>query len=143
MRELFSRQPNGDRTAKLRWQMATTMDKYVGIFRDRAGLQTAIDTIRQLKERYCRLPVDDHGRVFNTDLVFHYELGFMLDCAEAIAVSALNREESRGAHWRTDFPQRDDERWLRHTLAFYAPDGPRIDYLPVTLTRWQPQVRVY
>jgi succinate dehydrogenase / fumarate reductase flavoprotein subunit len=143
VRELFSRPPNGDRTAKLRWEMATTMDKYVGIFRDRAGLQTAIDTIRELKERYCRLPVDDHGRVFNTALVFHYELGFMLDCAEAIAVSALNREESRGAHWRADFPQRDDERWLRHTLTFYAPDGPRIDYLPVTITRWQPQVRVY
>ncbi len=143
VRELFNRPQNGDRTAKLRWEMATTMDKYVGIFRDRAGLQTALDTIRELKERYCRLPVDDHGRVFNTDLVFHYELGFMLDCAETITVSALTREESRGAHWRTDFPQRDDERWLRHILIFRGPDGPRIDYLPVTITRWQPQVRVY
>jgi succinate dehydrogenase / fumarate reductase flavoprotein subunit len=143
VRELFNRPQNGDRTAKLRWEMATTMDKYVGIFRDRAGLQTAIEKIRELKERYCRLPLDDHGRVFNTDLVFHYELGFMLDCAETIAVSALHREESRGAHWRTDFPQRDDERWLRHILIFRGPDGPRIDYLPVTITRWQPQVRVY
>ena len=87
--------------------------------------------------------MENRGKVFNLDLVFHLELEFMLDLAEVIAVSALDRRESRGAHSRTDFPERNDEEWLKHTLAAWSEDGPQMSYLPVTITRWQPEARAY
>ncbi len=82
--------------------------------------------------------------MFNTGLVAALELGFMLDCAETIIVGALTRTESRGAHFRTDYLDRDDEQWLKHVLVYYTPDGPpQVEYLPVCITQWQPQIRVY
>jgi succinate dehydrogenase / fumarate reductase flavoprotein subunit len=123
--------------------MGKVMHTHVGVFRTKEGLMHTLDTIRALKERYRNVFVQDKGRVFNTDLVFALELSFMLDCAETITSSALAREESRGAHYRLDFPRRDDANWLQHTLAFWGPDGPRIDSLPVTVTRWKPEERVY
>jgi succinate dehydrogenase / fumarate reductase flavoprotein subunit len=81
--------------------------------------------------------------MFNTSLLFHLELGNMLDLAEAIAVAALNRKESRGAQFRRDFPERDDENWLKHTVVRYTLEGPSLDYSPVTITRWEPKRRVY
>jgi succinate dehydrogenase / fumarate reductase, flavoprotein subunit len=96
-----------------------------------------------LKKRAENITVEDKDRVFNTDLVSALELGFMLDAAEAIAYSALPRRESRGAHSRTDYPKRDDGNFLKHTMAYMDPGGPRIDYSPVIITRWKPEARVY
>ncbi|MSQ22069.1 MAG: FAD-binding protein [Dehalococcoidia bacterium] len=143
IRSFLSRKPNKDMAAKIRLEMGETMNEHVAVFRNEAGMQTALQTIRQLRERYAELAVQDKGQVFNTNLLFTLELGFMLDTAEIICASALARKESRGAHFRTDIPQRDDANWLKHTLAYFTQAGPRIDYAPVTITRWQPQVRSY
>ena len=141
--ELLERPDNGERAPRLRTEMGRMMDQYVGVFRDKQGLTQAVDKLKECRERYKRVSVHDKGKVYNTDLMFVLELGFMLDCAETIAVSALAREESRGAQYRTDFPKRDDENWLKHVLCYHTPDGPRIDYLPVTITRWAPEERTY
>lgn len=140
---LLANDYRGDTAAKIRLEMGTMMNNNVGVFRAKEGLTEALKKIQELKDRYKKISVQDKGRTFNTNLMFTLELGFMLDCAETIVVSALNREESRGAHYRKDFPKRDDEKWLKHTLAFYTPDGPKIDYLPVTITRWKPEERKY
>ena len=143
IRAFLARDSNGDTTAKVRLEMGQTMNEHVAVFRNEEGMQTALKTILQLKERYAALAVQDKGRVFNTDLLFTLELGFMLDTAEVICRSALARKESRGAHYRTDIPERDDVNWLQHTLVSATPEGPSIDYSPVTITRWKPQVRSY
>ena len=141
--ELLSRPSNGDRVATIRLEMGTTLDQYLGVFREEQGMQAAISRVRQLKERYLQVTVQDKGRVFNTDLIFALELDFMLDCAETVAVSGLERKESRGAHNRRDYPQRDDENWLKHVLVAYSSEGPQLSYLPVAITQWQPQERTY
>ena len=143
IRSLMAREPNSDTWAKLRRAMGEVMNEHVAVFRDEEGMQTALTTIRELKERYARLAVQDNSQIFNTSLLFTLELDFMLDAAETICVSALARRESRGAHYRTDMPERDDENWLKHTLVYSTPEGPSIDYAPVTMTRWQPQARIY
>ena len=143
IRSFLDRGSNGDTTAKVRLEMGQTMNEHVAVFRNEEGMQTALDTILKLKERYAALAVQDKGKVFNTNLLFTLELGFMLDTAESICVSALARKESRGAHYRTDMPERDDVNWLKHTLVYSTQEGPSIDYSPVTITRWQPQVRSY
>ena len=143
IRSLLARPPSEDSVAKIRLAMGQTMDRYMAVFRNEEGMQTALNTIRELKERYARVAVPDKGRTFNTALLFALELGFMLDVAEVICISGLARKESRGAHYRTDMPERDDERWLKHILCRWTPDGPVIDYLPVTITRWPPAVRTY
>ena len=99
--------------------------------------------LQGLAERYTRVPVDNKGRVFNTDLVFALELGFMLDCAQTIAVSALERKDSRGAQARTDYPDRDDDNWMKHILTAKGEEGPEISYLPVSITKWTPEERKY
>ena len=111
--------------------------------RNGAGLRTCAETIRGLKERYARVGIQDHSRTFNTDLMEAIELGFMLDCAELVAAGALAREESRGGHYREDFPTRDDVNWLKHTLAYLEPEGVRMTSKPVTITRFEPKERVY
>src|SRR5881397_2542549 len=113
------------------------------IYRDENSLIQACKIISDLKKRAENITVEDKDRVFNTDLVSALELGFMLDAAEAIAYSAVPRRESRGAHARTDYPKRDDLIFLKHTLAYRGISEPRIDYMPVTITRWQPEARVY
>ena len=143
IRSLMAREPNSDTWAKLRRAMGEVMNEHVAVFRNEEGMQTALTTIRELKERYARLAVHDNSQIFNTSLLFTLELDFMLDTAETICVSALARRESRGAHYRTDMPERDDESWLKHTLVYSTPEGPSIDYAPVTMTRWQPQARTY
>jgi len=96
-----------------------------------------------LKQRFKKIRVSDKGRSFNTGMLNALQLDYMLDLAEVTMASALPRKESRGAHSRTDYPKRDDQNWLKHTLAFYTTDGPRLEYLPVTITRWQPAARTY
>jgi fumarate reductase flavoprotein subunit len=100
--------------------------------------------LRDLQQRYTNAVLDDRGLTFNTELIAAMELGFMLDVAEAIVQSALRRTESRGAHQRNDFPRRDDEKFLAHSLVYRNADGSsRVEYLPVKITRWPPGERVY
>ena len=143
IKSLVSREPGNDSWAKIRREMGDTMNEHVAVFRNEEGMQAALKTISQLKERFDKLAVKDSSQVFNTSLLFTMELGFMLDVAETICVGALARKESRGAHYRTDMPERDDENWLRHILVHASPEGPSIDYLPVVITKWQPQARSY
>jgi fumarate reductase flavoprotein subunit len=124
--------------------MQKTMERSAGIFRTGASLAEAADALRGLQERFRSIALQDHSRTFNTELVAALELSFMLDVAETMVQSALRREESRGAHQRTDFPARDDRRFLAHSLAIRNPDGScRVEYLPATITRWPPGERVY
>jgi len=132
-----------ERVANIRDDLRKTMEEGAGIFRTEDALQTTCDTIRTLKERYENIGIDDHSRVFNTDLVNALELGYMLDVAEGLAHSALLRRESRGSHARSDYEERDDENFLTHSLAYQTDGDPRIEYLPVTLTRWEPEERTY
>ena len=120
------------------------MDDGIAVFRNEEGMQATLTRVRELKKDYGRVSVHNRGRVFNTDLLSVLELGYMLDVAEVIAVSALNRRESRGAHAREDYPERNDEEYLKHTIVHRGADGdPVLDFLPVTMTRWQPQERTY
>lgn len=138
------RTANGkERAADIRSTLQQTMMDYVGVFRENTGLETALDTIKELQERYKNIRVDDRGRRFNTEVLEAFELGSLLDLAEVTTVSALARTESRGAHWREDFPRRDDTNWLKHTLAYRRNGEIVLRYKPVTITRWQPKERVY
>ena len=140
---LLSRSDRGIRAAALRKELGVTMQEHAGIFRDAAGLSAGIDLLHDLKDRYEAVSIQDHGSVFNTDLVSALELGNMLDLAEVMVTSSLERRESRGAHARRDYPERDDESWLKHTIAYHTLDGPILEYGPVRITEWQPQVRSY
>jgi succinate dehydrogenase/fumarate reductase flavoprotein subunit len=106
-------------------------------------IETAMVKIRELRDRFRSIRIDDRNSVFNTDLTAAIELDFMLDIAQTIVGGALKRTESRGAHQRRDHKKRDDQRFLAHTLALRTEDGPRMEYLPVTITRWQPEERKY
>ena len=140
----FSKSSEGkERVATIRQEMQSTMEEGAGIFRSEAELKNTCETIRDLKERYQNVGLDDQSSVFNTEITTALELGYTLDVAEALAHSALLREESRGSHSRSDFETRDDEKYLKHSLAYQADGDPRIDYLPVTLTRWKPEERQY
>ena len=143
IKTLMSRESSNDSWAKIRREMGDSMNEHVAVFRDEKGMQAGLKNIIKLKERFDRLGVKDHSEVFNTSLLFTLELGYMLDLAESICVSALSRKESRGAHFRIDMPERDDKNWLKHTIVHISPDGPKIDYLPVVITQWKPQVRSY
>jgi fumarate reductase flavoprotein subunit len=134
----------GESMSGLRTELQSTMEASAGIYRSGDSLAKGADTVRELQERFRSVALDDHSRTFNTELVAALELANLLDVAEAILHSAEQRQESRGAHQRTDFPARDDEKFLAHSLAYREPDGTcRIDYLPVTITRWPPGERVY
>jgi succinate dehydrogenase / fumarate reductase flavoprotein subunit len=98
----------------------------------------ALAAVQALKVRAERVRVEDKGRVFNTDLITALELGSLVELAETVVASALAREESRGAHYRSDFPRRDDTHWRKHTRCHYAPDGPQLSYAPVTITKFKP-----
>ncbi len=140
----FFQPRNGrERVADIRNEMQSSMEKGAGIYRTEEELKETCETIRRLRERYKRVGLDDRSSAFNTELISALELGYTLDVAEALAHSALQRRESRGSHARSDFEARDDERFLQHSLAYQTPDGPRIEYLPVTITRWQPAERKY
>src|SRR5438270_1938369 len=133
-----------ERIATIRTEMQTTIEGAAGIYRDGDTLAKAADKLRELRERAAVASLDDASRTFNTELTTALELTGMIDLAEAIVHSALRREESRGAHQRTDFPARDDERFLAHSLLYREADGtPRVEHRPVTITRWPPGERVY
>jgi fumarate reductase flavoprotein subunit len=144
LEQQFANSDGTERIAKVREEMQRTMESGCGIYRDRASLVESANKLNELKERAARLRLDDLGRSFNTQLTAALELGFMLDVAETIVHCALNREESRGAHQRRDFPKRDDGRFLAHSLVSRTGEGPpRVEYLPVVITRWPPGERIY
>jgi fumarate reductase flavoprotein subunit len=142
--EMMHNPGSGERLATIRDEMQKTMEQSAGIYRTGASLDRAVASLRGLQERAAKVAIDDHSRTFNTERIAALELSFMLDVAGAIVSSALLRQESRGAHQRTDFPARDDQRYLAHSLARRTPDGScQVEYLPVTITRWPPAERVY
>jgi fumarate reductase flavoprotein subunit len=133
-----------ERIATIRQEMQKSVEKGAGIYRTGASLAEAAAKLRELQERFRAVALDDHSRTFNTELTAALELSFMLDVAEAIVQCALHRTESRGAHQRTDFPARDDQKFLAHSVVFRNEDGSsRVEYLPVKITRWPPAERVY
>ena len=123
--------------------MQVVMNEACSVSRTEEGLEKALMEIRSLRDRYREIAIDDHGRRFNTDLLEALELECLLGLAEAILISALARRESRGAHFRQDYPERDDENWLKHTLIRRDEGGCTLSYKPVTITRFPPKPRTY
>jgi len=141
--ELLDRS-DGERPWSIRNELATTMHDNFGVFRREEQMREQGDIVQGLRERYERVVVDDKGEVFNNDLTQALELGFMLELASCMVVAGLARKESRGAHARPhDFPSRDDENFLRHTLVTWEDGAPSLDWRPVTITKWQPEERRY
>jgi fumarate reductase flavoprotein subunit len=142
--EYLEKRGGQERLATIREEMQREMDAGAGVFRTKEGLEKLIEQLGGLRERFDRVKIEDSSRTFNTEIVAALELDYMLEVSQAIAVSALAREESRGAHSRRDFPERNDEKYLKHTLAFWREGArPRLEYRDVHITNFQPQARTY
>ena len=129
--------------AAVRLGRGESMNRNLAVYRSEEGMQETLGDLRELEQRFESVPVVNKGKVFNTDLVFGLELGFMLDCAAPIAISALDRKDSRGAQARTDYPDRDDENWMKHLVIKKGEVGPDLTYAPVSITQWTPEERKY
>ncbi len=144
--QILAREHTGRRVSEVKHELGEVMNRHVAVFRDEQGLQEARSVIARLREEADAAWIDDRGTVFNQDVLGAIELGYMLDCAEAVVAGAIERKESRGAQFRTDFPERDDEHWLKHIDITRGANGagePQISYSPVTITQWQPEERKY
>ncbi|MEN3282592.1 MAG: succinate dehydrogenase / fumarate reductase, flavoprotein subunit [Solirubrobacteraceae bacterium] len=142
--EIIGRERTGRRISEIKEELGTEMNRNVAVFRDEAGLRHAHEVVRRLKDEAQSAYIDDRGTVFNQDVLGAIELGYMLDCAEATVVAAIERKESRGAQFRTDYPERDDDAWLKHIdISRNGDDVPDVFYSPVTITQWQPEERKY
>jgi succinate dehydrogenase flavoprotein subunit len=141
--DLVRREGTGRRVSELKAELGATMDKYCAVFRDEDGLRTALETVQRLNAEAANVAVDDKGTVFNQDVLGALELQFMIENAEAIVISAIERKESRGAQYRTDFPERNDDDWLKHINISQNGAEPEISYSEVTLTQWEPEERKY
>jgi succinate dehydrogenase / fumarate reductase, flavoprotein subunit len=142
--EIIGRERTGRRVSEIKEELGTEMNRNVAVFRDEAGLRHAHEVVRRLKEEAQTAYIDDRGTVFNQDVLGAIELGYMLDTAEATVVAAIERKESRGAQFRTDYPERNDEQWLKHIdIGRNGDDVPEVSYSPVTITQWQPEERKY
>ena len=142
-RDFINKQGGTERIATLRKEMHETMEEGAGIYRTDAALRTTSEKLVELRERFVNLLIEDRSLTFNTELTSALELDFMLDLALTVTESGLARTESRGSHQRTDYPERDDANFLKHSLAFKTSDGVRIDYKDVVITKWPPEERVY
>jgi succinate dehydrogenase / fumarate reductase, flavoprotein subunit len=149
---IIARDRNGSptrprRVSEIKQELGDTMNQYVAVYRDEAGLAQALEIVKRLQVQSKSAYIDDRGTVFNQDVLGALELGYMLDCAEATVVAAIERKESRGAQFRTDFPERNDEQWLKHIDISLNEDpahpGPEVSYSPVTITQWEPEERKY
>jgi succinate dehydrogenase / fumarate reductase flavoprotein subunit len=140
---IMGRERTGRRVSEIKAELGATMDKSVAVFRDEEGLNEALEIVRRLREEAQSPSIDDHGAVFNQDLLGALELQFMIDTAECTVVGAIERKESRGAQYRTDFPERNDDEWLKHINLSLNGDGPEISFSEVTMTQWEPEERKY
>jgi len=141
---IVGRERTGRRVSEIKAELGETMDSKVAVFREQASLEQALAKVKDLKEEAKEVAIDDRGSVFNQDALGALELVYMLDNAECIVAAAIERKESRGAQFRTDFPERDDEQWLKHITVSADDEGaPRIGYSEVTMTQWEPQERKY
>jgi succinate dehydrogenase / fumarate reductase flavoprotein subunit len=141
---IIDRPAGGRRVSAIKDELGEAMNRYVAVFRDADGLMKAYEVVQRLKEEAPKATIDDRGTVFNQDVIGAIELGYMLDVAEAIVVAAQERKESRGAQFRTDFPERNDAQWLKHIdISLNGGDVPEVTYSPVTITKWQPEERTY
>ncbi len=141
---IIDRPREGRRISEIKDELGTVMNRHVAVFREEAGLQQAHEVVRRLKEESKTAYVDDRGTIFNQDVLGAVELGYMLECAEAIVVAAIERKESRGAQFRTDYPERNDDEWLKHIdINRNGDDVPQVSYSEVTFTQWQPEERKY
>jgi succinate dehydrogenase / fumarate reductase flavoprotein subunit len=144
--EIIGREKNGRRISEIKDELGTVMNDNVAVYRDEAGMLKAHEVVKRLKEEAKTAYIDDRGTIFNQDVLGAIELGYMLDAAECTVVAALERKESRGAQFRTDYPERNDEEWMKHintSATSDADDTPIITYSPVTVTQWQPEERKY
>ena len=142
-KEFIQKERGTERVANIRLEMVKAMESGAGIYRSETTLKETCEVLRNLRERFSNIRLDDHSLSFNTELVAALELDFMIDVAESIAHSALARTESRGSHQRIDYPNRDDEKFLKHSLAYFHGDKPRIEFVDVVITKWPPGKRVY
>jgi succinate dehydrogenase / fumarate reductase flavoprotein subunit len=141
---IMNREAGGPRIGAIKKELGAAMNEYVAVFRDAEGLEKALEIVQRLKEQAAVAAIDDRGTVFNQDVIAAIELGYMLDVAETIVIAAQERKESRGAQFRLDFPERNDEQWLKHIdISANGSELPRVSYSPVTITRWQPEERTY
>ncbi|MFZ0090726.1 MAG: FAD-binding protein [Solirubrobacteraceae bacterium] len=144
IRAIINRPEGGRRVAAIKDELGDTLNQYCAVFRDADGLNQAHEIVRRLMEEAPNANIDDRGTVFNQDVIGAIELGYMLDVAEAIVVGAQERTESRGAQFRTDFPDRNDDQWLKHIdVTANGDDVPTVTYSPVTITKWEPEARTY
>ena len=134
---------SGERVASIRADLSSVMTMYVSVFRDKNRLGAALTEIIKLKERYKNVCIEDKGEIFNTELIAALELGHLLTIAECIVIAAINRSESRGAHYRLDFPMRDDKNWLKHTILSKEGSSIKLGYKDVTITKYEPMERKY
>ena len=140
---IIARPREGRRVSEIKSELGEVMNRHAAVFRDEQGLQSALETVARIRAESERAWIDDRGTIFNQDVLGAIELGYMVDCAETTVVAALERKESRGAQFRTDYPARDDEQWLKHIDISLGDDGPAVSYSPVTITQWQPEERKY
>ena len=140
---IIGRERTGRRVSEIKAELGAAMDRYAAVFRDEDGLGEALEIVERLQQEAKTTATDDKGSVFNQDALGALELGYMLDNAELIVMGALERKESRGAQFRTDYPERDDEHWLKHINLSVNGDVPEISYSEVTITQWQPEARTY
>jgi succinate dehydrogenase / fumarate reductase flavoprotein subunit len=131
------------RIQPLRQALQDCMTEYCGVFRTQEMMQAGLAKLQELQQQYQQIYLDDKGKLWNTEIIEALELRSLLVVARLILTSALHRQESRGAHYREDYPQREDANFLKHTLAYYSPAGIEIDYLPVQITMFEPQERKY
>jgi succinate dehydrogenase / fumarate reductase flavoprotein subunit len=140
---IIGRERSGKRISEIKDELGTEMNKNVAVFREEAGLRSAQETVARLQEEAKTAYIDDRGTIFNQDVLGAIELGYMLDCAQCIVEAALERKESRGAQFRADYPERNDDEWLKHIDLTLNGDGPDVSYSEVTFTQWQPEERKY
>jgi succinate dehydrogenase / fumarate reductase flavoprotein subunit len=143
MQAIRERVEAGESVATIRKELQDVMMDNVGVYRDATLLTAALAKVKELEARYGKVAIVDRGSVFNTELLEAQELGYLLDIAHVTVSSALARTESRGAHSREDYPERDDANWLKHTLAYQGKDGPSLRYKQVSITRFEPKPRTY
>jgi succinate dehydrogenase / fumarate reductase flavoprotein subunit len=137
------KQAGDEKPAVIRRELRTLMDKHAGVYRSGASMQEGLAKIAELKQRFRKISIQDKSRVYNSNLIQALETENMLELAEVLLFAGLAREESRGAHARTDFSKRDDEKFLMHSMVYYTGGKPRLEYKPVTITNWKPVERKY